>query len=71
MSFVLIEMNHFKTIARIHEKNKDYSQNVQATKMLVDINRKNPFPKFQFLIEDHSYYDTSDDPYELHTALKE
>ena len=38
---------------------------LHATKMLVDINRKNPFPRFQFLIEDGSYYDTSDYPYEL------
>ena len=62
---------NFTLLARIHEKNKDYHRMLQATKMLVDINRKNPFPKWQFLIEDHSYSDTSDEPNRLHlTALQ-
>ena len=56
----------FVKIAEIHQKNKNYSRMLQATKMLVDINRKNPFPRFQFLIEDSAYYNTSDYPYELH-----
>jgi hypothetical protein len=35
--------------------------------MLVDLNRKNPFPNLQFIIEDTAYYDTSEYPKELHT----
>jgi len=35
--------------------------------MLIDVKRKNPFPRFQFLIEDDAYYDTSSYPKELHS----
>ena len=56
----------FVKIAEIHETNKNYHRMLQATKMLVDINRKNPFPNFQFLIEDTAYSDTSNYPFELH-----
>tara|TARA_B100000963_G_scaffold361333_1_gene396224 strand:- start:2069 stop:3163 length:1095 start_codon:yes stop_codon:yes gene_type:complete len=56
----------FVKIAQIHEDSKDYHRMLNATKMLVDINRKNPFPNFQFLIEDTAYSDTSNYPFELH-----
>ena len=44
---------------------------LQSTKMLIDTNRKNPFPRFQFLIEDNAYSDTSNYPYELHQKALE
>ena len=61
----------FIKIAEIHESNKNYHSMLQSTKMLIDTNRKNPFPRFQFLIEDNAYSDTSNYPYELHQKALE
>lgn len=61
----------FVKIAEIHETNKNYHSMLQSTKMLIDTNRKNPFPRFQFLIEDNAYSDTSNYPYELHQKALE
>ena len=57
----------YARLAEIYLERKHFSKALQCTKMLVDLNRKNPFPNLQFIIEDTAYYDTSEYPKELHT----
>ena len=57
---------HYYSLAYLHQKNKDWFWMHEATKKLVDTNRKNPFPRFQFMIQNDSYYDTSEIPQQLH-----
>ena len=40
---------------------------LNTTKILVDPERKNPFPNLIFLIMNWAYYDTAWNPYWLHT----
>ena len=54
-------------LAEIYKDRKHYHKMLQCTRMLIDVKRKNPFPTFQFLIEDGAYYDTSSYPRELHS----
>lgn len=53
-------------LANIHRDRGDYLQMHQATCMLVDEDRSNPFPNKQFLIFNWAYCDTSDKPMQLH-----
>ena len=53
-------------LAKIHNDRNEYLQMYQATSMMVDENRPNPFPNKVFLINDWAYFDTSDEPQKLH-----
>lgn len=58
--------NYFR-LAQIYERRKQYQSMLNITKILVDPERKNPFPKLVFLIMNWAYYDTAWNPYWIHT----
>lgn len=49
---------HLCRLAETFDKLNDYSSMLKCTTILVQSERKNPFPKYQFFINNNSYYDT-------------
>lgn len=65
-----VRNEHHLRLAFFYEKKKQYRNMLATTTVLTDPNRKNPFPKYSFLIENSAYGDTGELVHELHAKAK-
>jgi len=57
---------HLVKLASFYESRGQYQNMLDTTFILIDENRKNPFPEYSFLIENSAYHDTSNNVNLMH-----
>jgi glycosyltransferase involved in cell wall biosynthesis len=69
-SFCPQRNEHLKSLAEIYQRLNMFAQMHEATYKMMNVGRKNPFPNLCMMIDNNSYYDTSNYPSHLHEIAR-